>query len=556
MLLYPKLFTSIKDYSKEQFLSDLIAGLIVGVIAIPLAIAFGIASGVSPEKGLITAVVAGFLISALGGSRVQIGGPTGAFVVIIYGIVQKYGIDGLIVVTLMAGVLLIIMGLAKLGVVIKFIPRSVVVGFTSGIAVVIFSSQVKDFLGLKIDKIPVEFFEKWRLFLANIGSVNYYAVAISISTVLIIAVWPKISRKIPGSLIALVLASLAVSFFHLPVETIGSRFGELPHTLPVPHFPSINLSLIQDLFQPAFTVALLGAIESLLSAVVADGMIGSKHRSNMELIAQGAANIGSALFGGMPATGAIARTVTNIKNGGRTPVAGIVHALTVLAIMLFMGHWIKLVPLACLAGILVVVSYHMSEWRSCRELLKMSGGTTLVLISTFLVTILIDLTAAIELGVVLSAFLFVKRMSEVKNIKLITGSLEESKTDVDSMSPIADVPKEVEIYEVNGPLFFGTADQFDETDRIVSKKPKVRILRFKDVPFIDSTGLYALESFYKKCRKRNIKLIITGLHLQPLDEMIKSNLYDLIGEENVFSNMKDALAHARSFLSKNSDGSG
>ena len=415
----PKLFTCLKDYSKEKFVSDCIAGVIVGVVAIPLAIAFAIASGVSPDKGLLTAVIAGFFISVLGGSRVQIGGPTGAFVVIVYGIVQKHGVDGLIIATLMAGILLVIMGVAKLGTAVKFIPHSVIVGFTSGIAVIIFSSQVKDFLGLQIDKVPAEFVEKWKIFIEHMGTLNHDALALGLLTVLIIAISPKISKRVPGALVALVSVSALAAFFHLSVETIGSRFGELPHTLPVPHFPLIGLGTIRELFQPAVTIALLGAIESLLSAIVADGMIGARHRSNTELIAQGVANISSALFGGIPATGAIARTVTNVKNGGRTPVAGIVHALTVLLIMLFLGGWIKYVPLACLAGILVIVAYHMSEWRSFYELLHWSRGGTMVLLSTFLLTVFVDLNAAIEVGVVLAAFIFMKRMSEATNIKVV-----------------------------------------------------------------------------------------------------------------------------------------
>lgn len=550
-MLLPKLFTTLKEYSKDQFISDLIAGIIVGIVAIPLAIAFGIASGVSPEKGLFTAIVAGFLVSALGGSRVQIGGPTGAFVVIVYGIVQKYGIDGLVIATFLAGILLLVMGFARFGTVIKFIPRTVVVGFTSGIAVVIFSSQVKDFLGLSMEKVPAEFFEKWRAFLENIGTINYQALLLAFLTVLIIAVWPRISKKVPGSFVALILTSSLAVFFQLPVETIGSQFGELPHTLPVPQIPHLDVKTIQSLVQPAFTIALLGAIESLLSAVVSDGMIGTKHRSNMELIGQGAANIGSALFGGMPATGAIARTVTNIKNGGRTPIAGIVHAVTVLAIMLFFGRWIKFVPLACLAGILVVVAYHMSEWRSFRELLAGSKGGIVILLATFFMTVFVDLTTAIQLGVVLSAFLFVKRMADVTSVKLLAHEIEEDERVEERPLSKFTVPPGVEIYEIDGPLFFGAADQLDETDRAIGIKPKVRILRFRDVPIIDSTGMHALKSFYHKCKNGHIKLIVTGLHVQPLNEMVKSNLYELIGEENVFSNMKDALHHAGELLHAN-----
>jgi len=365
--------------------------------------------------------------------------------------------------------------------------------------------------------------------------------------VVIAGLWPKVSRKVPGSLIAILASSILVSVFKWPVETIGSRFGELPHGLPMPHLSPLDLSAIPLLFQPAFTIAILGAIESLLSAVVADGMIGGKHRSNMELVAQGTANISSALFGGIPATGAIARTVTNVKNGGRTPVAGIIHALTVLLALMFFGRWVKEVPLACLAGILVVVSYHMSEWRSFVDLLRGPKEAAVILLVTFAATVLVDLTAGIELGVVLSAFLFVKRMSEVKNIRLITGAIDEDDLKEDAIRKVP-VPRGVEIYEINGPLFFGAAHQFDETDRIVAEKPKVRILRFKDVPWIDSTALQALKSFYKKCGDRNIRLLITGLHVQPLNEMVKSNLYDLIGEDNVFNGMKEALMHAERLM--------
>ncbi len=547
----PKLVTCLKDYSKETFLKDCIAGFIVGVVAIPLAIAFAIASGVSPDKGLFTAIIAGFLISLLGGSRVQIGGPTGAFVVIVYGVVQKYGVDGLIIATLMAGILLVIMGVAKLGTAIKFIPHSVIVGFTSGIAVIIFSSQVKDFLGLRIDKVPAEFVEKWHVFIQHFGTVNYVALILGLVTVFIIAMTPKFSKRVPGALVALVSVTALAAFFHLPVETIGSRFGDLPHGLPVPHFPLLSLSRLRELFQPAVTIALLGAIESLLSAVVADGMIGARHRPNTELIGQGIANICSALFGGMPATGAIARTVTNIKNGGKTPVAGIVHAITVLLIMLFFGSWIKFVPLACLAGILVVVAYYMSEWRSFRELLKGSRGGKIVVGLTFLLTIFVDLNVAIEVGVVLAAFLFMKRMSDVTDVKVFAREYaEDEKMEQGEDLPVSafSLPPRVEVYEINGPLFFGAASSFDEAEREISEKPKVRILRFRDVPLIDSTGMHALKSFYNQNKREGIRLVMTGLHVQPLNEMVKSNLYDLIGEENVFASMKESIARAEVLL--------
>lgn len=544
----PKLFTCLKDYSKEKFFADCTAGVIVGVVAIPLAIAFAIASGVSPDKGLFTAIIAGFFISVLGGSRVQIGGPTGAFVVIIYGIVQKHGVDGLIIATLMAGILLVIMGVAKLGTAVKFIPHSVIVGFTSGIAVIIFSSQVKDFLGLSIGNVPAEFVEKWRLFIQNIGTVNYDALALGLLTVLLIVIWPKVSKRVPGALVALIAVSALAALFRLPVETVGSRFGELPHSLPVPHFSPVSLATIRELFQPALTIALLGAIESLLSAIVADGMIGARHRSNTELIAQGFANIASALFGGIPATGAIARTVTNVKNGGRTPVAGIVHAITVLCIMLFLGSWIKFVPLACLAGILVVVSYHMSEWRSFCELLKWSRGGTLILLATFLLTVFVDLNVAIEVGVVLSAFIFMKNMSDATIVKMVSKEFDDDERGEDLPLLAFPIPPGVEIYELNGPLFFGSTNQFDVIDRQGHEKPKVRVLRFRNVPLIDSTGMHVLKSFYDKNKKAGIHIVMTGLHVQPLNEMVKADLYDLIGEENVFSSMKEAIERSQELL--------
>lgn len=547
-MLKPKLFTTLKDYSKEQFISDAVSGLVVGVVAIPLAIAFAIASGLSPEKGLFTAIIAGFLISALGGSRVQIGGPTGAFVVIVYGIVQKHGVDGLVVATFIAGVLLILIGYAKFGVMIKYIPHSVIVGFTSGIAVVIFSSQIKDLLGLNIDRMPAEFVGKWKLIFENIHTSNFHSLFLAVLTILLIGFWPRVSRRIPGSLIALIFTSAIVMIFKWPVETIGSRFGDLPHTLPRPQLPAMNLGMIQSLIQPAFTIALLGSVESLLSAVVSDGMIGGRHRSNMELVAQGVANIGSSLFGGMPATGALARTVTNIKNGGRTPIAGIIHALTVLLIMLFLGQWIKLVPLACLAGILAVVSYHMSEWRSFLELLKGVRGGILVLLSTFFITVLVDLTVAIEIGMVLSAFLFVKRMSEISAVNFIAKEIADDDEPEEAPINKIEIPKGVEVYEIKGPFFFGIANQFEEVVRVVAEKPKVRILRLRDVPVIDSTGLQALKNFYDKCKHSGIRLLISGLHVQPLNEMVKTNLYDLIGEENVFANIKDAIKRANEMM--------
>lgn len=545
----PKLLTVLQEgYSKETFFADLISGLIVGIVALPLAIAFGIASGVTPEKGLITAIVAGFLISALGGSRVQIGGPTGAFVVIVYGIVQEHGVDGLTAATLIAGIMLIIMGLAGLGSVIKFIPYPVTVGFTSGIAVIIFSSQTKDFLGLQVQKLPADFVEKWKVILEHLGSFNIYSLLIALFTIIIIAYWPRVSRKLPGSLIALIFCSLLVQILHWPVETIGSRFGELPHTLPAPNLPAINFSLIQKIIQPAFTIALLGGIESLLSAVVADGMTGGRHRSNTELIAQGIANIASSLFGGIPATGAIARTAMNVKSGGKTPLAGIIHTLTLLLILLVFGKWVKVIPLACLAGILVVVSYHMSEWRSFISLLRGPKSDVLVLVATFLLTVFIDLTVAIEIGMVLSAFLFMRRMSLVTHFHAVESEIGEEKIERPEAREKLKIPEGVEVYEISGPLFFGVSYGFEETMRVISKKPKVQILRLRHVPAIDASGLHALRQFYKKCQSRDVKLILSGARGQPLKAIKMSGLTNEIGEKNITENIQDALTRAQELI--------
>ena len=422
----PKLFDTLKNYNRQQFTKDLLAGIIVAIVALPLAIAFAIASGVSPEKGLYTAVIAGFIISAMGGSRVQIGGPTGAFIVIVYGIVQVHGVNGLIIATFMAGVMLIIMGLARFGSVIKFIPHPLIVGFTSGIAVLIFSSQMKDFFGLSMGDVPADFFTKWKSYTAGVDTVNMYSFMIAAATVAIILLWPKVTHKIPGSLIAIVVTTTAMQIFHLPVDTIGNRFGSIPSSLPMPIIPDLDFNTIKKLIQPAFTIALLGGIESLLSAVVSDGMIGGNHKSNMELIAQGTANIFSSIFGGIPATGAIARTATNVKNGGRTPVAGIVHAITLLLIMLFVGKWAALIPMATLAGILVVIAYHMSEWQSFVSVFKGSHSDVVVLVTTFLLTVIIDLTVAIEIGMVLAAFLFMRKMIMFSDVSILKRDIDDS----------------------------------------------------------------------------------------------------------------------------------
>jgi len=550
-VLVPKLVTSLKSYNRELFLGDLTAGVIVGIVALPLAIAFAIASGVTPDRGLYTAIIAGFIISALGGSRVQIGGPTGAFVVIVYGIVQKYGIDGLIVATIMAGVMLVVIGAVRLGSVIKFIPHPVVIGFTSGIAVIILSSEVKDFLGLRMGALPADFVPKWSAMIHNIGSFNPYAIGVAVASLALILLWPRISHRIPGSIVALVLATVAVQLFHLPVETIGSRFGALSAAFPHPVVPHVSFATASLLIGPAFTIAMLGAVESLLSAVVADGMIGSRHRSNMELVAQGIANIVTPLFGGIPATGAIARTATNVKNGGRTPVAGIIHSLTLLLITLFLGRWAALIPLAVLAAILVVVAYHMSEWRTFVAEFRAPKSDVAVLVATFLLTVLVDLTVAIEVGMVASAFLFMRRMAEVTNVSAVTRELKDA-DDIYSTDPNGlrrrTIPEGVSVFEVNGPFFFGAAETFKDTMGRVAGNPKVLIIRMRNVPAIDSTGMHTLREVAQRSKKDGTLVLLSDVHTQPLMALSKSDVLDEIGEENVFGNIDDALNRARAHL--------
>jgi SulP family sulfate permease len=549
-MLKPKLFTTLKNYTSKQFLADLSAGTIVGIVALPLAIAFGIASGVTPEKGLITAIIAGFIISLLGGSRVQIGGPTGAFIVIVYGIVQQYGVNGLIIATIMAGVILVIMGLARFGSVIKFIPHPVVVGFTSGIALLIFSTQIKDFFGLAIDKVPSEFFDKWIEYSFNISTINYYAFGTAALALFIIMIFPKITHKIPGSIVALLVTTAIVQIFHFPVETIGSKFGELPSALPSPVFPQIDFAIIKNLIGPATTIAILAAIESLLSAVVADGMIGGRHRSNMELVAQGVANIITPLFGGIPATGAIARTATNIKNGGRTPVAGIVHAFVLLLITLFFGQYAKLIPMATLAAVLIVVAYNMSEWRSFIEIFKSPKSDIIVLLTTFGLTVVFDLTIAIQVGMVLAVFLFMRSMAMVTNVGIITRELKDDDEEAFDSNAITNkkVPDDVEVFEINGPFFFGAVSKFRDAMRFIESPPKVLIVRMRNVPAIDGTGIHALEEVYHESVKKGTQLVLSGVHTQPLMALDQSGFLKVIGEQNVLGNIDDSLDRAREIL--------
>lgn len=516
---------------------DVIAGVVVGIVALPLALAFAIASGVPPERGLYTAIVAGFLISALGGSRVQIGGPTGAFVVIVYGIVAKFGYEGLVICTVIAGALLIAMGLARMGALIKFIPYPVVTGFTAGIAVIIFSGQVKDLLGLKMGAVPPEFVEKWFAYAAHFRSIDWTTAAVAGGTLLVLLIWPKISRIVPAPFVAMIAATLAVQLLHLDVATIGSRFGAVPSSLPRPSWPSIPWEHLRELIPPSITVALLAAIESLLSAVVADGMIGTRHKSNMELVAQGVANIASPLFGGIPATGAIARTATNIRTGGRTPLAGMTHAVTLLVILVAAGQWAAKVPLASLAAILVVVSYHMSEWRSFAGLLRAPKSDIAVLIVTFALTVFVDLTVAVQVGVVAASLLFMKRMAEVTEVEGVTTELRD--VDEELAAEIA-APRGVQIYEVHGPFFFGAADKVKSVLTEIARPPRAFILRMRNVPAIDATGIHALEQMEKKCRASGTELILTEMREQPRAALEKAQKLALLGHAT--ATFEEALA--------------
>jgi len=551
--LEPKLFSVLKEgYSRQQFSKDLVAGVIVGIVALPLSIAFGIASGVKPEQGLYTAIIAGFLISIFSGSRVQVGGPTGAFIVIVYGVVQQYGYDGLATATLIAGVLLVLMGFSRLGAVIKFIPYPVTVGFTSGIALIIFVTQIRDFFGLGMGNVPAEFIEKWVAYGEHMDTLNPYAIGIGVLSFLIIVYSPKLTRKIPGALIAIFVATAIVHLFKLPIETIGSRFGSVPTMLPAPRLPSVSWELIQKMFSPAIAIAALAGIESLLSAVVADGMTGRRHRSNMELIAQGIANIASPIFGGIPATGAIARTATNIKNGGQTPVAGIIHAVTLLLILLFFGKWASLIPMATLAAILMRVAYNMSEWHLFVKLLRSPRADVTVLMTTFLLTVFIDLVVAIEIGLVLAAFLFMKRMADVTQIGFITKSLDSDEVSDDASSLEGrDIPKDVEVFEIEGPFFFGAADRFKDTLNTIERRAKVLILRMRYVPAIDATALRALEDVVAKTKREGTVLILSGLHRQPRGALDRAGVLDRIGRKNLCYDIDAALERARSIVGGN-----
>lgn len=541
----PEIFHTIKNYSKQKFLADLMAGVIVGIVALPLAIAFGIASGVTPEKGLYTAIIAGFIISFLGGSRVQIGGPTGAFIVIVYGVVQQYGITGLAIATMIAGVMLIAMGVLKLGAVIKFIPYPVVVGFTSGIALTIFATQIKDLLGLQIDNIPSDFIHKWMVYGQNIATVNWWSFLMGIISILIIVLMPKISKKIPGSLIAIIVVTIITLLLKQyagisGIETIGDRFT-IKASLPEVTTYKIDFAAIQTLLPVAFTIAMLGAIESLLSATVADGVIGTRHNSNTELIAQGVANIVTPIFGGIPATGAIARTMTNINNGGRTPIAGIIHAIVLLLILLFLGDLTRHIPMACLAGVLVIVAYNMSEWRTFRSLLKNTKSDAAVLVTTFLLTVIFDLTIAIQLGLLLAVLLFVRRISAVSTVSVFDEKSEDDAEKINSEIEGIIIPKDVALYEIEGPFFFGVANKFEETIRQVGGSPKVRIIRMRNVPFMDTTGANNLMNLIKMSHKDKTAIILSEVNESVYSVLEKSGVVVFIGETRITKSLNDAI---------------
>ena len=541
-VFYPKFFSVLKKgYSKKQFTKDLFSGVIVGIVALPLAIAFAVASGVSPEKGIVTAIVAGFLISLLGGSRVQIGGPTGAFVIIISGIVAQYGLDGLMISTMLAGVFMILFGLLKLGSLLRFIPHPLVVGFTSGIALTIFSTQIKDALGLEIANTPVAFIDKWAVYFQSLGTINYWALGITLGTIAISLVVNKLTTKIPGSFVAILLVTAVVSIFDIPVTTIESVFGEIKGSFAL-SIPEIHWENFSHYLQPAITIALLGSIESLLSAVVADGMIGSHHRSNTELIAEGIANVVTPLFGGIPATGAIARTATNIKNGGRTPIAGIVHAITLLLIMLCLGNYAKLIPMSCLAGILIVVAYNMSEWRSFRSILRGSAYDIIILLVTFFLTVLVDLTVAIEIGIVLAALMFMKRMADNGEAVLMND------LDTNTIEDYDDIPEGIGIYEISGPFFFGAAKKFSEVLKVRRDSNKILIIRMRHVPFMDETGERNFLEAIKSLQGENKKIILSRVQPEVRKSLDKSRISFLVGKGNIHDNFDAALAHAKEVL--------
>ena len=549
----PKLFITLKNgYDKKTLIQDLLAGVIVGIVALPLAIAFGIASGASPEAGILTAIVAGFIISFFGGSKVQIGGPTGAFIVIVYGIIQEYGMNGLMIATFMAGAFLILMGILHLGTIIKYIPYPIVVGFTSGIALTIFATQIKDLFGLQIDSVPADFLGKWSVYAQHIDTVNWWSLLVGACSILLIIFTPKLSRRIPGSLAAIILMTLATLGLKAlgigGIETIGDRFS-ISSALPQPEVPRINWESVRHLAQPAMVIAMLGAIESLLSAAVADGVIGDRHNSNQELVAQGIANMVSPLVGGIPATGAIARTMTNINNGGRTPVAGIAHAVVLALIYLFLMPLVKYIPMSCLAGILMVVAYNMSEWRSFRAILRNPKSDIIVLLVTFFLTVIFDLTVAIEVGVLIACLLCMKRMAETTNVSVLSDEIDPTAdTDIQGNLEHLIIPEGVKVYEINGPYFFGIGNKFEEMMGDMGGRAKVRIIRMRKVPFIDSTGVHNLSNMCKMCRQMGVKVVLSGVNPTVMKVLENAGMDEVVGKENICSHISLALRRAEEIL--------
>ena len=545
----PKLFSILKNYSKEKFSADLMAGIIVGIVALPLAIAFGIASGVSPEKGLITAIIGGFIVSFLGGSNVQIGGPTGAFIVIVYSIIQNYGLEGLAIATVMAGLILVLMGCFRLGTIIKYIPYPIVIGFTSGIALTIFTTQIKDLFGLTMAEVPADFISKWIAYFRSFNTVNWSSLIVGIVSILLIILTPKISKKIPGSLVAIIIMTIVTyilkeTFNITGIETIGDRFSNISNDVPEPQPLSINMNTINQLLSPAFTIAILGAIESLLSATVADGVTGDQHNSNTELIGQGVANIVVPFFGGIPVTGAIARTMTNINSGGPTPIAGIIHAIVLLLIFLFLMPLIKLVPMACLAGVLIIVSYNMSGWRTVRSLLKTPKSDVAVLLTTFILTVVFNLTIAIEIGLLLAVLLFLRRVSENVQVSVLKDELDIAQGTESTQHETLDIAKGIEVYEIDGPFFFGVATKFDELMHNMGDKPLVRIIRMRKVPFIDSTGLHNLEILVESSHREKIHVILSGVNPKVHETIKRARLNSIIGDEYIFDHITKAVTAA------------
>lgn len=554
----PRLVSELRHYNKEKFMADLMAGLIVGIVALPLAIAFGIASGVSPSQGILTAIISGFLVSALGGSRVQIGGPTGAFIVIIYGIVSnpQLGLSGLMIATMLAGVFLIVLGVCRLGTIIKFIPYPIVVGFTSGIAVTIFTTQIKDLLGLNItEAIPADFVSKWIIYFRHITTIDWLTALIGVLSILIIALTPKVSKKVPGSLVAIIVMTVGVYFLNahtsMHVTTIGDQFGEIKASIPELQMPAITWEGIKSLLPTAMVIAVLGAIESLLSATVADGVCGDHHNSNQELIGQGVANLCTPLFGGIPCTGAIARTMTNINNGGRTPVAGLIHALVLLVIFLVLMPLAAYIPMACLAGVLVIVSYNMSGWRTFIQLFKNPKSDVIVLMMTFLLTVIFDLTIAIEVGLLVACLLFMKRMAESTQIKVIADEIDPNdETDAEVHEEALTIPEGVEVYEINGPYFFGIANRFEELMAELDNHPKVRIIRMRRVPFIDSTGIHNLQNLCEMSHREGTHIVLSGVTPNVYSVLEHNGFCHLLGKDHICPNINVALERAEMIVKR------